>query len=179
MAQLTQSPEEPDAWPTIEEAAARLNTSVRTMWRHAEARRIEMRKRARPGKKPENICNPADIERLMPAAHVMPEESFEVVAINRPPPSAPAMQQPWYGALETIATILTRQNDTGAIDRIDGNRIDPDKLVLTLKEAARSGFSIAFLRREVESGRLKSFRDGRTIKISRAALAAFAEGLDG
>jgi excisionase family DNA binding protein len=49
-----------------------------------------------------------------------------------------------------------------------------EKLVFTLKEASASGFSMAFLRRKVEDGSLKSFRDGRTIKIARASLDEFA-----
>ncbi len=166
MAQMAQSLAD---WPTIEEAAAQLNTSVRTMWRHAEARRVEMRKRPRPGKKPENVCNPRDVEKLMPAAHVMPPEKAgaETGLARRVQNGAP---HPWQGALERIATILSAQQD-GRIDTIGPTQ----QLWLSLKEASTlAGLSRKYLLRACEEGRLESVRDGRRRRIRRASLEAFA-----
>lgn len=60
-------------WPTEAEAAVLLRTSRKTIMRDAAKGLIEIRKRPRPGKKPVNICNPDDLDKLKPPAHVLPE----------------------------------------------------------------------------------------------------------
>ena len=160
MAALAQSTE---AWPTIEEAAAQLGTSVRTMWRHAEARTVEIRKRPRPGKKPANIVNPRDLEKLMPEPYVMPTRENAGIAV-RSKPSEPA----WPAALESIATILSAHRDTVTIGA---------KLWLSLDEAAAfSGLTTAVLRNCIAYGHMKAIKGGPhgAWRIQRASLEAFA-----
>jgi hypothetical protein len=73
------------------------------------------------------------------------------------------MNSPRWGAtISTAIATWTNYTDTN------------EKLVLTLKQASLFGFSVAFLRRAVDSGTLKAFLDGRTIKIARESLEAFA-----
>ncbi len=164
--------EELSEWPSESEAAALLRTSVKTINRYAAKGKIEIRKRPREGKKPENVCHPRDIEKLKPVAHVMPgtaEAAGTSVAIV--PPAVPIGQTllPLVPSFELlIRTISTAVADVQNIKNLN------EKLVLTLKEASRSGFSMAFLRRKCEDGSLKSFRDGRTIKIARQELERLA-----
>src|SRR5690348_7977261 len=98
-------------WPTESEAAALLGASVKTLHRYAAKGLIEIQKRPRPGKKPENVCNPRDIERLKPAAHVMPESAPVRLPAVRETSLAPLL--PSFGALiQTISTaIVTMQAD--------------------------------------------------------------------
>jgi excisionase family DNA binding protein len=162
-------------WPTEAEAAALLGCSVRSLTRYAEKGQIEMRKRPVNGRKPENVCNPSDIEKLKPRAFLLTEQPGALV--KRTPDAAefrPLVElAPTFRALmETISTaILTAQAETA------GAREQGEKLVLTLKEAARTGFSVAFLRQAIEDGKLKHFRDGRRIKIVRSELVRFTEQL--
>lgn len=163
MAQLAQSIEN---WPTIEEAAAQLNTSLRTMWRHAKARRIETQKRPRPGKKPENVCNPRDLERLKPAAHVMPAE------------------EPTAGSPEPNGNGLARINDERftfayvlqEILRRNGAPPPAPLPWITLQEAvAASGLSAGYLRRAIQEGKIEAVRGGPhgALRIRRGSLEAF------
>jgi hypothetical protein len=85
---------------------------------------------------------PADVDTaVVPAARetlpATPEPSFETF-------------------IQTISTAVTTiQTDVQNAKNLS------EKLVLTLKEASRYGFSVAFLRRAVDNGTLKHFRDGR------------------
>lgn len=152
----------PESWPTIEEAAAQLGTSVRTIWRYAKEGAIQTKKRKRDGKKPENVCNPRDVERLMPAeVHVMPPSGEAIMLRRQAKPGA----KPWEGALEVIATILTGQRDA---DRIAG------KLWLTLDEATDySGLCRADLLTLCQHGKIGSRKSGGW-KIRRASLDDFS-----
>jgi excisionase family DNA binding protein len=169
-------------WPTQAEAAQILQTSTKTIERHGKEGRIEIRKRACPGRRPENVCNPDDIEKLKPLPHIprpvtIPER-YEIV--NRQLAKArqandqavePVAMVPHQLSqlFETIATtVQTIQTEAAQ------TRNASEKLVFTLKEASRLGFSVRYLRRAVDEGRLRSFRDGRSIKIARVSLAEFA-----
>jgi len=48
---------------------------------------IEARKRQEPGRKPVTICNPDDVARLQPPAHVMPAIAPIPTASSPLPPS--------------------------------------------------------------------------------------------
>lgn len=157
-------------WPSESEAAAILGTSTKTIARYAAKGLIEIRKRPRDGKKPENVCHPRDIEKLKPTAHVMPHPApaprSELALAERDRlPLVPSFE----AVMRTISTAITSTDEN-----VRNAKILNEKLVLTLKEASRSGFSMAFLRRAVDNGTLKSFRDGRKIKIARASLEEFA-----
>jgi len=51
-------------WPGEAQAASILGRSIKTLMRYAEQRKIEVRKRPIPGRKPMNIFNPRDLQRL-------------------------------------------------------------------------------------------------------------------
>lgn len=119
-------------WLTIPEAAARATTSTRSIERRIASGEIETRKRPRPGKKPETVCHPRDIEKLLPPAHVMLGHVAPTAFATRPAPSGSRV--PWEAALEKIATILSAKNSSEAIGAIPGS--SSGKLWLTLDEAA-------------------------------------------
>jgi excisionase family DNA binding protein len=159
-------------WPSEQEAAAALGCSVKSIHRYADKGLIELRKRQRLGVKPENVCNPADIEKLKPTAFLMPAEEDAgkgAVAVRRPlvPNNSLVPLVPIFEAISNA--VQTMQTETTAA------RQREEKLVLTLREAALSGFSMAYLRRAVAAGKLKHFRDGRSIKIAREELQRFAK----
>jgi len=152
-----------------------LGTSVKTIIRYADAGKIETQKRPRPGKKPENVCNPRDIERLMPKAHVMPAESANGTAIARMS-AEPAKTLDPDSVLAMIRAIATAIETERQIVQIP-------KLWLSLEEAAEySGLAVRFLRDAIiapenyrEGENLIGIRAGRrgSWRIQRASLEAF------
>lgn len=148
-----------EQWPTIEEAAAQLQTSVRTLWRYKKEGAIQTRKRQRPGKKPENVCRPQDIARLMPSdVHVMPASAAgKEITIRRPAPKT------WEGALERIATIMA----------VPASVAIGVKLWLSLDEAAAySGLARADLLKLCQEEKLIARKSGGW-KIQRKSLEEF------
>jgi hypothetical protein len=160
--QLTTKVEE---WPTLEATAAKLGASIRTIWRYTKEGAIQTRKRARPGKKPEIVCNPVDVERLMPPeSHAITEagQSLTLKRAGRKPAAS------WEGALETIASIMTAQRESVAIGA---------KLWLSLEEASvYSGRTTAWLLRACQTGTLVAEKDGGW-KIMRESLDAYGRKL--
>lgn len=166
-------------WPSVEEAAAILQTSRRSIERKFERGEIEIRKRTRPGKKPENVCNPADVEKLKPAAYVIQnyQEDEAPAPRNAPPRGSTlddfalrlweAIERARPAALEgktTIAPLLTLSELSL-------------KLWLTVEEAAAlSGYAESKLRAAIAAGTVKATRGGprRSWIIQRAALEEFA-----
>lgn len=161
-------------WFTVAEVAARLQTSEKTIMRYGDRRMIEVRKRPRVGKKPENVYNPADVEKLMPAAHVMPREIVPAVRNV----SAPAPRLQIDTLLERIAnTIETRMIETKQTSQIPAVEI-VHKLWLTLDEAAAySGFARERLHAAITAGELRGEKRGPhgAWIVPRAALEAFAQ----
>lgn len=126
-------------WPTETEAAAQLGTSVKTISRYAAAGKIEMRKRPREGKKPENVVNPRDLEKLMPAAHVMPAESIpaQVKQANGIVRQQSHEAAVFFSFIQTIAT---------AIQTMQPAAVQAPRPWLSIGEAAAySGLSANFI----------------------------------
>jgi|SRR5579884_330049 len=147
-------------WPTIAEAAAALQTSSRSIERRIAAGEIEARHRPRPGRKPETVCNPADIERLKPQPFVMPETAANGALTK-------AEKIPAAGALDLIAAAIAGAHHTGP----------PARTWLTAAEAAEaSGLSIRLLKRLASAGQIAAVRDKRQWKFHREKLAAWTPG---
>lgn len=115
-------------WPTEAEAAQILGTSVKTITRYGAKGLIEIRKRPREGKRPENVCNPRDVEKLKPAAHVMPAASQALVPAVRETALAPLVPE-FVSFIRTISTAI-------ATMRTDVQNGTIEKLWLNLDEAA-------------------------------------------
>jgi hypothetical protein len=58
------TPTDESNWPDEAQAAALLGTSIKTVIRYAWQGKIEVKKRARVGRKPMNIFNPRDLRKL-------------------------------------------------------------------------------------------------------------------
>ena len=146
------APTDESTWLTEQQAAETLGCSVPTIRRYVEAGKIEQRKRPIPGRKPENILNPEDVQALMPAPRVMPRlghQTAESLAIRPQQPSTPQAAGALLAALEAIAA--TRPVTVGI----------KDKLWLTLDEAGTlSGRSKSWLVRQCQEGMLAAEKDG-------------------
>jgi hypothetical protein len=145
-------------WPTIPEAAAKVGASQRTIERRIAAGEIETRTRPRPGKRPETVCHPRDIDKLLPPAHVMPTNGSTALQVRRT-----EIGPTFDAAVERIASILTSSRDTG------GNVAITEKLWLTLDEAAElSGLGYSVLK-----GLAKPVGPHGALRVQRKALEAF------
>lgn len=158
-----------DQWPTESAAAALLGTSVKTIARYARQGKIERRKRPVAGRKPENVCNPRDLERLLPAAHVMvPEEPPpQTEALARRPPQN-GMAGEFLAFIRTIATAVSADGQTV--------QTKTARVWLSLDEAAEhSGLSRGFLLRLVREGAIDANRGGPhgALRLRRVSLEDF------
>lgn len=155
-------------WPNEAQAAAALGISAKTIVRYAIAGKIETRKRPRPGKKPENVYNPHDLERLLPRAHVMP-----------------AAPEAAHDSTEPKSNGLVRINDERftfayVLQEILRRNAAPPAAPLpwiTIEEAvASSGLSAGYLRRAIQEEKIEAVRGGPhgALRIRRASLEAFA-----
>lgn len=158
-------------WPTEAEAAHMIGCSVRTLQRYAQDGRVEIRPRKRDGRKPENVCNPRDVERLLPAAHVMPEEvgNLPMTAVVQPN-GKPAQADAFFSFISAITTaIATRQN-------VAIEPAQPQKLWLNLEEAcAYSGLGVSALLAAVAEGKIAGGKYGPhgALAVHRASLEEY------
>lgn len=172
-----------NSWPTIHQAAAALRTSTRSVLRAQDRGEIEIRKRTRPKKKPENVVNPDDLQKLIEA------EAPRPFPVQLPPapqfhPDAFAFTVPALKG-EQIERFIDALRDMTAQRALppapEPAAIAPPavplnvKLWLTLEEAsAYSGISRAKLREMMEHEALDFSKDGPRgcWIISRASLEA-------
>lgn len=164
-------------WPSVEEAAVALRTSARSIIRHNERGELEFRKRQRAGKKPENVVNPDDLEKLKPQPYPvkMPAPQFHPEAFSMTTPALTG---------EHLDRFLDALRDLGAQRALPAPAAEPArpeppavplhlKLRLTIEEAAAySGMSERKIRMNVEAGNLDASQDGPRGKwiIKRASL---------
>lgn len=139
------------SWPTKAEAAEQLNISVRVLERRIEQRQVEALPRKRTdGRRPETVCNPRDIERMKPPAHVMVQEKSEPLA-----------------ALPIMA----------ALARSLRKPAEPIRWLTIEEAAARSGINHRTLELAVKDQQhraaLHAWRDGRQWKISSVRLDSY------
>lgn len=162
------------SWLTKQEACGRLGgISERTLDRMVERHEIERRPRPRPGRSPEAVHNPKDVEAKLPRnPYVMPAE--EAAASTGSSPESTEFSETG-DAVTTVAkspaipaiALLTEYRRLLA-----AGTPAPVKLWLTVAEALEySGLTKALLRRLVKDGRLPGIKD-RSVKIRRADLEA-------
>jgi hypothetical protein len=173
-----------DSWPTIHQAAAALRTSTRSVLRAQDRGEIEIRKRTRPRKKPENVVNPDDLQKLIEKEAPKPHPV-------RMPAIAPAPQFHPDAFAFTVPALQPAQIDRflEALQNMTAQRALPApeeaarpaapavplhlKLWLTLPEASvYSGYSERKLRQAAADGRIHATKDGPrgAIIIRRASL---------
>jgi predicted DNA-binding transcriptional regulator AlpA len=154
-------------WPTEEQAAAVLGVARKTIMRYIADGKIQKRTRPRPGRKPMNVCNPADVELLMPPAHVMPPQANGHVngQIATPPP---IVRFTFENVFERFVTLMENR-------LIAAPAPEERQLWLTLPEAAKfTGLTETYLRKIIKDGPLISCRGGKNgaVVISRSSLEA-------
>lgn len=154
------------AWPTLKEAATLVRLSIRTLERKAAEGKLETRQRPRPRGKPQVIVNPQDLQRLMPAPHVMP--ALKRPAAPPPPPRippqfalAPALKR---GKNPDILTLLAA---IATMTATTPQSSTPTRFMTIGEASAYSGLSKAFLDRAITESKLKAVRDGRILKVRR------------
>lgn len=179
------SPVDLSQWPSVEEAAVALHTSARSIIRHNARGELEFRKRARPGKKPENVCNPDDLQKLLPQPYSVRHLEYagdrfqDEIANLPPPPMAGDRFERFLNAIEAATTqraLPAPEAAAPAIAPPAAVALDR-KLWLTIPEASiYSGFSSLKLRAAIKDGRLTARPDGPrgAVIIRRAALEEFA-----
>jgi excisionase family DNA binding protein len=162
-------------WLTTKQTCERLRISARTLdRRYREGLGPIRADRFRPGKKPEPVFDPADVDRIVAAADpvVMPKASTEesAAALNR----------------SHVATALARREPLPSPNSLlhdllkmaAGAQAKPQALMLTVPQAAEfTGFTQAYIRRAIDEGRLPAISD-RGWKISRAHLVNLVTRLD-
>src|SRR3954470_2205971 len=173
-------------WPTLKEAAAILRTSVRSIWRENERGELEMQKRPRPGKKPENVVRPEDLEKLKPQPYPvrklppMPQSFYRMAGMMQDPPEPELTGERFDRFIASLEAIGQRAFPAPAEPAIA--RPEPPtvplhlKLNLTIEEAAAySGYSEHVLRQAIAAGTVKASRGGprRSLIIRRASLESF------
>jgi hypothetical protein len=148
-------------WLTRSEAARALGVNEHTLRRMTErGEGPERRDRPRPGRKPEPLYNPDDVDRLVAAktpARVMATEALATTPDGQLTPGA----QQLLAILERMAASLAQRPEPRALAAPEADR-GP---WTTLKAAsAQSGLSARLLRRLVAAGELPAIRD-RAIKV--------------
>lgn len=158
-------------WPSVDQAAVLLKTSRRSVIRHNERGELEFRKRTRAGKKPENVVNPIDLNKLLEKAAPRP---FPVPSLPAAPqfhPEAFALTVPALKG-DQIDRFIEALRDMTAPRALPAPAAPPTpppdrvplhlKLNLTLEEAAvYSGYSTRKLSQAIADGRLAASKDGR------------------
>ena len=139
-------------WPTIPQTAQILGISERGVYRKEEAGKIEIRKRPRgPGRKPENVCNPDDVDKLAaPKAHVLGSGA----EVPLPPTRPPVMFDLSPIALALERVLLAR------MPALPPPPAPEPKPIMTAAEAAeRLGVTEKLVIRLVSKGAWPGFRD--------------------
>ena len=140
-------------WLTKHEAAKLIGTSERSIERLVQSGKITQRYLRVTGRRPIAILDPGDVETIR-------QETVAKV----PPPVVET------GTAKALTTVPSRGTDVIAIMAALSAAGSQPKLFLTLREAsAVSGLTVAYLKRLIESGKLKHVRD-RGMKVRRADL---------
>ena len=164
--QILTSPPDLSTWPSKLDAARLLGIGERTLDRQiARTGAPEIRMRPRNnGRKPEPVCNPEDLQRLVEErkrAVLMAPEFASTVALAHPVDDGPAISR----VISAVARILGPPLEA----------IEARALFLTLKQASiYTGLSMALLVRLAQQGEVDAIKDNGW-KFRRAGLDAMNE----
>jgi excisionase family DNA binding protein len=162
---MSSSASQPDLslWLTRERAAEQLKRSVATIDRWIIDKKLKSAERPRPGKKPEVIVDPADVERLRPhapasPAYIVPTSTWTPNPTANTTGNTPAVSEGFLSVIAQVRTIVAAM-------------AEPQRFVSVKEAAGLTGLSMSYVWRLVKSGELPSIRDGRAWKIRRKDLA--------
>lgn len=152
-------------WIPLEEATAKIRKSARTIERLMHAGHLRSRLEPRARSKPQRMYHAGDLDRIqkesIPAPAVEPQR-----ALVR---KAPALGQQL--AIPPDAVTAMRDMLAGWRNQVSAR----EKLWLSLREASMlSGLSRKYLRRACEQKTLEHIKDGRSVRVRRTSLEAFA-----
>jgi excisionase family DNA binding protein len=147
-------------WPSETEAARQLGVSWRTLIRRCEAGELERQMRPRPGKKPEPVINPRDVERLLAKKPM-------VMRSDMVPSPAPGQET---AVVPVFAAVLDRL--AGVLEKFaPAARRAPASDWMTPAEAGRYvGLSEGLIRRLIRTGKLPFLREKRGFVVARVHL---------
>jgi excisionase family DNA binding protein len=172
-------------WLTEEETASRLKVSVRTVRRKALSGEIERHNRTVPGRRPEPVFSPDDVDRLTAENPFVaaPSGSSNQLQAAGPQPMHPSLVQAILLFEKLAGPILAQHQETltkvsGTLDTLvkvlpAGPQTPPGRFTpwLTIKAASEySGLTVAFLKRQIQCGELYAVRDGRSFKVRKSDL---------
>lgn len=157
-------------WLTKEQAAAKLDVSVKTVERLAIGKRLQKRMRRRAGGSPLAVFNPESVERLL-AERAATEEPVT--------PEVVAERQELATANPSAASEVTTAVDLGGfVDAIRALAPAPEavplaeKPRLTLREAVALGYQADDLRNRVRAGSLTNVGTPHRYRFRRRDLDA-------
>jgi hypothetical protein len=152
-------------WLTAEETCQRLQISLRTLDRRQRDGTAPMRAlRHRPGKKPEPVFDPADVQRM-----AAPRTVATVPAPIQAPRAPRAPRAELFALFERILTM----DNAKALPPVDPERWVPPLPWISVATAAEiSGLSQSRIRRLAGAGEIAAVRDG-CLKIHREGLLAW------
>lgn len=161
-----------EGWPTKEDVLTQLGISERTLYRLVERKEIEQQHVRVPGRKPVNVYNPSDVERMAKQTLEAQPAVFPAgkgpAFIPSPAPRSLAPVPAKGGPEQLFRALLeaTKQQATG----IPADR----KLMLSVRECVEySGLMKKTVREAIADGSLKSIRQGRSVRVSRKELERF------
>ncbi|SRR5712691_11442869 len=170
-------------WLTKADAAARLGISQRTLDRlDAKGEGPECRNRPRPGKRPEPVYSPSDVETLAAAKPAMIAATSPIgpqrSGLMDPTPAGIGVQRATHGGLidpsrpadsagtqdlqRPFGMVLARviEHLAGAAAAVAQSQREPTPWLTMPEAAAYTGLSETLLRRLARSGQLESMLDG-------------------
>lgn len=157
---FSHKPQELSAWLTKDQAAEALHASVSTIERMIRRGELENAHRTTKGRKPETVCNPAQI-----AARIEQPSNPGYLT----PGSASATGTPATASLAQVTkTPGPAQAPIQALLAALSQAIAPPRPAkyYTLEQAGKAtGLSVQYLRRIIKAGSLSAIRDGRVWKI--------------
>jgi hypothetical protein len=173
---MNAEPNHLEAWLTTAEVCARLGISESTLDRQVRGDRWQVRLRPRPGKKPERVFAPHEVEARTPkpVTEVVndPSNSVSLTGLQSRP------QIPQIPQLDAWSAIGARLLEAMAARPAAPAPEPAPTLFCTLPEAsAISGLSVPCLKRLIASGDLRAIRD-RAFKVRREDLKS-VKGSDG
>ena len=155
-----------NTWLTDKEAAARLGVAPRTLDREIERGHLHPQRRPVPGRKPERVWDPEEIQSKMPAppARVIPPSSTALAELSGPSNLPASLNGNGLIPPEAQMAIIAR-----LVEMVADARQTP-KPWITLTEASETtGLTRKLLRRLIANGSLEGIRDV-AIKVHRESL---------
>ena len=164
---MAQSQPDLSTWLSEDQVSNQLGISSRQLRRERSENRWNTRERTRPGRKPEVVYNPAEVEaRMPPPVQTLMKAAPAPTHLDNPAPTSGLSAElaglppiTWPAIIDLVESLAQRNKPA-----------DPT-LYVRLDEASRiTGLTVAYLKRLIKAGSLRSIKD-IAIKVRRTDLA--------